>query len=260
MKPWPARSRVDYDAPPFRRRTSWVWCGLNQLFFIYLFTTLLAALMQTGCVGVTSARSTSNKNPLQITTGSLLRTGAGIQFQANLTAAGGVQPYHWSIASGTLPPGLSLIPNSDAISGTASQGGQFDFSIQVSDSSSPAPQTAMKALTLSVLDCGGATAPSSSSAAGLSLVCSGTGINQAFTVELTQQFRLVFEASHNWVASQWYDLVNDPTASTNLLHTNDDRYCANTEGLNTLTFYTHSDASTGNGTDPLGTLCPPQSD
>ena len=62
-----------------------------------------------------------------------------------------MQSYLWSIASGTLPSGLSLNAYTGVLSGTALGGGQFGFSMQVSDSSSPTPQTAMKALTLSVL-------------------------------------------------------------------------------------------------------------
>lgn len=36
------------------------------------------------------------------------------------------------------------------------------------------------------------------------------------TVESTGLFRLVFEAGDNWGIAQWYDLVNDPSARTNL--------------------------------------------
>ena len=87
----------------------------------------------------------------QISTSVLVNAQTGIQYQESVHATGGVQPYEWSIASGRLPSGLSLNAASGMLSGTPSQGGQFDFSVQVSDSSSPKPQTAMKALTLSVL-------------------------------------------------------------------------------------------------------------
>src|SRR6266403_4212824 len=89
--------------------------------------------------------------PPQITTGPLPNAQAGIQFQASLTATGGVQPYVWSVITGTLPSGITLNAATGMLSGTPALGGQFDFSVQVSDSSSPTPQTAMKALTLSVL-------------------------------------------------------------------------------------------------------------
>ncbi len=89
--------------------------------------------------------------PLQITSNLIPNAQTGIQFQSNLTATGGVQPYNWSVVSGKLPTGLSLNPGTGVLSGTALLGGQFDFTVQVSDSSSPKQQTAMKALTLSVL-------------------------------------------------------------------------------------------------------------
>ena len=89
--------------------------------------------------------------PLQIDTSSLPSAEVGIQFQTGLSATGGVEPYRWSVVSGPLPLALSLNPNTGALSGTASQNGQFDFGVQVSDSSSPNPQTAMKALLLSVV-------------------------------------------------------------------------------------------------------------
>jgi hypothetical protein len=48
------------------------------------------------------------------------------------------------------------------------------------------------------------------------LVDSGSGLRRTVTVESTGLFRLVFEAADNWGIAQWYDLVNDPSAQTNL--------------------------------------------
>jgi hypothetical protein len=50
----------------------------------------------------------------------------------------------------------------------------------------------------------------------LRLVDSGSGLSRTVTVESTGLFRLVFEAGDNWGIAQWYDLVNDPSARTNL--------------------------------------------
>jgi Putative Ig domain len=65
-----------------------------------------------------------------------------------LQASGGVPPYSWSLLSGSLPPGLTLA-SSGAISGTATQAGNFAFIVQVSDSESPA-MTASRGLAISV--------------------------------------------------------------------------------------------------------------
>jgi hypothetical protein len=48
------------------------------------------------------------------------------------------------------------------------------------------------------------------------LADSGSGLSRTVTVESNGLFRLVFEAADNWGIAQWYDLVNDPSARTNL--------------------------------------------
>jgi hypothetical protein len=53
-----------------------------------------------------------------------------------LTAQGGTLPYHWSLASGALPPGLSL-SSAGAISGTATATGTFSFTVRLVHSTSP---------------------------------------------------------------------------------------------------------------------------
>jgi hypothetical protein len=52
--------------------------------------------------------------------------------------------------------------------------------------------------------------------AGMHLTDSGSGLGRTVTVESSGLFRLVFEAADNWGIAQWYDLVNDPLAHTNL--------------------------------------------
>jgi uncharacterized protein (TIGR03437 family) len=63
------------------------------------------------------------------------------------TASGGTSPYTFSIASGTLPPGLML--TGAAISGTPTAAGSYTFTVQVTDSSNPT-QTAVQSVTLTV--------------------------------------------------------------------------------------------------------------
>ena len=76
---------------------------------------------------------------------------------------------------------------------------------------------------------------------------SGTGTNQIATVESSNQFRLVFEAADNWGLSQWYDLVNDPNATTNLAGpiysvNGPSNPCAAEPGLQNMVFYGDNDA------------------
>jgi N,N-dimethylformamidase beta subunit-like protein/F5/8 type C domain-containing protein/putative Ig domain-containing protein len=86
--------------------------------------------------------------PLKITTTTLPPATVGVAYNASLAATGGTPPYRWSIASGSLPLGLSLSSNG-TISGTPLQSGSFSFTVRVTDSSSPAG-TATQPLTLSV--------------------------------------------------------------------------------------------------------------
>ena len=64
-------------------------------------------------------------------------------FNGRVVARGGVPPYHFALVSGSsLPPGLSPIdPNSGQTNGTPTTLGSFQFSVAVTDSSSP-PQSA----------------------------------------------------------------------------------------------------------------------
>lgn len=68
-------------------------------------------------------------------------------YNFTLTANGGVGPYNWSIVSGNLPSGISM-SSSGVISGTTTQTGDNDFTVQVTDSQKPIAAVATGALKL----------------------------------------------------------------------------------------------------------------
>ena len=76
--------------------------------------------------------------PPAITTSSPLAEGVvGVAYNQTLTGSGGATPYTWSLTIGSLPGGLSLAPTG-VISGMPSATGTFQFTIQLTDSTSPA--------------------------------------------------------------------------------------------------------------------------
>ena len=107
---------------------------------------------QTVLANFTIAVTAANQ-PVSITTSSLPAGETSSAYTATLTASGGIAPYSWSVASGALPTGLAL-SSAGTISGTPSQNGNFSFSVQVKDSSSPVG-TATESLSISIALAGG---------------------------------------------------------------------------------------------------------
>ena len=88
--------------------------------------------------------------PLQITTTSLPQASTSAAYSQTLQATGGTPGYTWSVVSGQLPTGLSLMAATGEITGTATTAGQSNFTVQVKDSAAN-PATATQALTLTVV-------------------------------------------------------------------------------------------------------------
>jgi phosphodiesterase/alkaline phosphatase D-like protein len=81
-----------------------------------------------------------------IATSSLPDGDKGVAYSQTLEAVGGVPPYSWSLASGTLPAGLSL-SSSGGISGTPTTAGEFDFSVRAVDQQA---QSKTRALSITI--------------------------------------------------------------------------------------------------------------
>jgi len=89
---------------------------------------------------------------LSITTASLPNGIVGTAYSATLQSSGGATPITWSVSSGSLPPGLSLVPGTGVISGTPSTntGSPFNFTVQATDSTTPTAQTTTANLSITV--------------------------------------------------------------------------------------------------------------
>jgi hypothetical protein len=110
----------------------------------------LALLMSllAGCSG--GGSGSPQPNPLSITTTDLPGGEVNSAYSVTLAAAGGLSPYSWTLASGTLPAGLTLDGSNGQITGKpAVPGGVSKLTFEVSDSSQPA-QHATANLSLSV--------------------------------------------------------------------------------------------------------------
>lgn len=78
----------------------------------------------------------------------------GVAYTAGLSGGGGMSPDTWQVASGSLPPGLSLVNDPTRgwlISGTPTTNGNFNFALQITDSETP-PQTLSQSYNIAVYD------------------------------------------------------------------------------------------------------------
>lgn len=87
---------------------------------------------------------------LAITTTSLPDGQVGAYYKQTLHAKGGVEPYSWSLLSGSLPGGMGLNGGTGVIDGTPGACGVWSFTVQVSDSQTP-PETDTQDLTLTII-------------------------------------------------------------------------------------------------------------
>jgi hypothetical protein len=72
-------------------------------------------------------------------------------YTADLQATGGVQPVTWQVSEGTLPAGLSLDATTGRISGTATNPGDYSFSVTLTDANNVSVQQVVSVRVLPAL-------------------------------------------------------------------------------------------------------------
>ena len=117
----------------------------------------------TDSAGATASASLAiaiTSNPLTVSRANLANGATRTAYSQAFSASGGTPPYTWSIASGSLPRGLSLDAATGVVSGTPAWEGTYQFTVQVTDAE-PAYATADGAITIlpgeSALPAGGNT-------------------------------------------------------------------------------------------------------
>ena len=89
-------------------------------------------------------------SPITITPTDLPSGTVGVFYTQTLAASGGTAPYTFAVTLGTLPTGLSL--SGGTISGTPNTGGNFSFTVTVTDSTTvPGPYSSEISYTITII-------------------------------------------------------------------------------------------------------------
>ncbi|KAF0193586.1 MAG: putative autotransporter protein putative Ig domain-containing protein, partial [bacterium] len=98
------------------------------------FNFTLQVTDNNGCIGTQAYALVINCIAITVSPASLPNGQAGAVYSQAITASGGKIPYVFSLASGTLPPGLGVVASGGLV-GTPTTAGTFNFTIQARDAS-----------------------------------------------------------------------------------------------------------------------------
>ncbi|MGA7930524.1 MAG: Ig domain-containing protein [Candidatus Sulfotelmatobacter sp.] len=97
--------------------------------------TITAVSMANPIVHAAASLTVTPQVALAISGSTLPEGSINTPYSASLSATGGVPPYQWSLASGSLPSGIQLQASTGAISGLTALAGSYPFTAKVTDSS-----------------------------------------------------------------------------------------------------------------------------
>lgn len=109
-----------------------------------------------------------------ISTASLPNGVVGGVYNQTLAATGGASPYTWTLAAGSLPPGLTL-STAGVLSGSPSAAGSYGFTVRVTDSTGAQATRSFSIVTSSGLAITTTVLPAASIGAAYSLTLAATG-------------------------------------------------------------------------------------
>ncbi len=102
-----------------------------------------------GCTATASTRVASSTAVVRVTNPTVTTVTQGVAFSQSFTASGGANPYSYSLASGSLPTGLSLA-TTGVLGGTPTQSGSFTLTVLGRDATGCSGVSAPYGLTVSV--------------------------------------------------------------------------------------------------------------
>jgi hypothetical protein len=105
-------------------------------------TATFVAQVHDGNIRTTTKQLTLTVGTQLQAAASLPRGEAGVAYSAQLSASGGVAPYRWSVASGTLPPGLRLDSGLGSITGRPTVPGAYALRFTAADAAGTTAETA----------------------------------------------------------------------------------------------------------------------
>jgi sugar lactone lactonase YvrE len=124
--------------------------------------------------GNRAVRMLSVVGPLAVSAATLPNGVVGSVYSASLSATGGVQPYAWTLSSGSMPAGLTLSRNG-VISGTPAAAGTSTFTVTVTDGQSSSSAQVFQIQVMAALAVNAGALPSGIAGAGYSQNLSAAG-------------------------------------------------------------------------------------